>query len=620
MAKPKLAAYTEASIHVADYPENVRRNPGMYFGSADKDGISHILKEIRDNSVDELVAVGGGTCYIRFKDGVFLVADDGRGIPVKTHAKTKESTLITVLTRLHAGGKMQGSSAYATSVGVHGVGAAVTNAVSEYMIAWVFREKKWHEVTFKGGKTQGKVRTGKVPKGFKKGTVIEFKPDPKIFGKAKPDLKAIRATIENLAYFTPTVKYILEFDGKPVTIQQEEGLAGFVKLHRKKLKADRVGKMFEVSTPHINCALQWSTFDDDGLRTYASSSYTSGGGTHARAFETVLSDVIGKYAKAKQTYKKANLRIGLIGALNVNIASPKFNGQSKERLASPEAEEIVLGELKKPLEKFFAKHKQLARDIIERACALHAAEQEFKISKAAASKIKGKRGKTNLPTKLATANSAKPGDRELFLVEGDGAGGTAKDARDKKFQEVLPLKGKVLNVFKAANEKVFANQSVIHILQSIGYDPDARSKGLDPLAKMRVGKVLLLSDADDDGKHINALLVAMLAKYVPQIFEKKMVYVVNAPLFKVRVGTKQYYGSSHSELKAKLGKQFDRGGHITRMKGWGEANADELWDIAMDPKQRKLIHLPDLSRHDTKTIMRLMGEGVEFRKELLGID
>lgn len=610
--------------------EGVRAKPGMYIGDTDSSGINHLVKEIAGNSIDEASNGHGDVVGVYFgTDGWIWVYDKGRGVPVGPHPKNKKiDTLTVVFTELHAGGKMKADQGnYQHSIGTHGLGAAVTNALCTDFQVWSYRNKRWNHQSFREGKPQGPVKPDRLPKEMKafaadhsQGTVVRFKPDPKIFDKgAKAQPEKIVEWLNNVAYFTPKVKFMVgwtDSKGKQhqQKIHQPKGLVAFRDECLAEVKAEPMADSFTVQTPQLDIVLQWSTHDEEYLYSYCNAVETVEGGTHLNGLNKAIAEVLGEYAGARSSkYRAEDLRYGLVGALNVKLASPAFTSQTKEKLKTAEATNLVYDAVFKPLTKYFAQNKALAKDIIARANEVRNAAEQFKLSKQAAAQLRTKgRGKVVFPVELSISTTKDAKKRELFVVEGDSAGGTAKDARNTEFQEVLKLGGKPPNIYQNKVEAALNNKHVLNILQSIGYEPGITAD------KLRVGKIVFLSDPDVDGYHINYLLAALLFRLLPEAYARGMVYVVDSPLFMTQHGGKHIFGASLNDVKQKLPRSAKAA--VTRIKGWGEVNADVLENVAFDPKTRKLTRIEHISGSQFKHYMNLIGENVEARRELLGLN
>ena len=624
MAKSKK--YTASDIEVLEPLEGVRARPGMYIGSTDDFGVLQICKEIIDNGIDEAL---GGHCdhiLVDLSDkGQVKVWDNGRGIPVEKHPKhPKKSTLEIIFTHLHAGGKLGKEGAYEDgSVGTHGVGAAVTNALSSQFSVYTRRKKSWYQQTYAKGKPTIKVtklsgdKFKEVPE--PKGTLVTFTPDKKIFGKARLPVDDLKNMLELTAYLHPKVTFELVISKKKRhSFHQPKGVTALLKKMIKKTKSEIFGKPVIIQQSGLDVVLQWTDHISENINSYVCGSPTPLGGTHMAGFAKALADAIKPYKpkRGKTEFKPEDLRVGLQGVLNLTIAAPEFSGQTKGKLATKEARDVVYNAVFPELKKFFAKNKKMTRDLVKRAIELAAGRKKFVADRKLITALKTKKkGTTLLPAKLTQSTTKKASEREIFFVEGESAAGTAKVARDPRYQEILALSGKIINVYKDRKQKAFANSAILDILKSIGYDPTAK----DPVLKLRVGKIILLSDPDVDGKHINVLLLSLLQRVLPELFEQGIVRIADAPLYNAQFRGTRYFAGSRAELVKKAPKGL-RPEHIQRIKGWGEVNAPVLESVAFNPETRVLTKITPLSVRRAPKFEALMGKDTQFRKDLLGLD
>lgn len=635
--KKKLVEYSAKSIDVNLGLDAVRNACQIYIGTPDSDGLLHLIKEGLDNAIDESRqrAVKNKTVGV-ILDGMFTwVFDYGRGIPVEKHDKTKISTLTTIMTTLSAGGKMRADkdSGYATATaGIHGVGISVTNALSSTFEVWTYRGKWYYQKFIKGkiaNSTPTPLSVTAVPilphlpnKSAKlsQGTIIKFTPDYSLFDKgSKLSVRKLRDLLELSAYLHPEIKLILARPDKLREYHQPKGLAALIDKTLQELKAEanpkHSGKHFEYHDDLLDIAMVWSDAVDEATKSFVNGSPTKEGGTHVLGLNQTIVEALAPFKPKRIKYRAEDLRAGLVCAINLKINKPRFTNQTKEKLGMTEVTEQVKRELLPQLTKFFNKNKALVRDIIQRAGEQHKASEEFKLSKKAIAGMRtAKAGKTLLPEKFAAALSNKPEERELFLIEGDSAGGTAKQARDRHYQAVMPVFGKILNVIKASPSKIIGNKPIREVLQVIGYDQSRK----DPYDRLQYGKVIFLADSDSDGEHINLLLSGLFNKILRPMIEAGQVYVVDAPLFTAQAGNKRFYAASRSELEKQLPKNRN-GVHITRIKGWGEINPPELREVAFDPKTRKLKRLLSVKGKRLQRFMSVLGADTEFRKDLLGV-
>ena len=623
-SKTKVAKYDADDIAWNIGLEGPRADPSMYLGSAGADAILQMAKEIAGNSIDELNAIGGGKLHITIdKDNNVTVTDNGRGVPIDPHKRDKKrSTAEIVFSELHAGGKGKGSGdAYQDSIGTHGVGSAVTNACSEIFVPTIKRGGKVYKLAWAKGKLKHGLKViGKCPKA-ETGTSVKFRHDPTVLS-GTPKWDKLVEWLETLSYFTPTITYYLTINhastGKAEfkkTIHRKNGLADWLHDHRPADDdIETITKPIVLQTAGMDLALQWFGTTDDGLKSYVSAIETKEGGTHHKAVEKAISVVLEKYTSQrgalKKNYKPEDLRAGLVGAINLRMKSPKFSSQTKERLSSPEGETIVFKDAVKQLSEYFDKHKSVAKAIIERANRLRGMENSFKLSKAAEAKMKPKRGQHSLPTKLAVSTTKDRNRVELYIVEGDGAGGSAKQARDKVYQEVLPMKGKPPNLYKGNTGKHLENDEIVNMVRSIGYDPTNKD---NPLAKMRVGKIILLADSDPDGQHITNLFLSVLWMLMPQLFAQHRVFIVSDALFMAKSATRTMFGKTAAEAIKLLGAPHKS---VSRIKGWGEMSPPDLKPFVFDPEHRQHILV---TPEGAEKLASVMGEDVKIRKKLLNV-
>lgn len=631
------AGYSAKDVEALEGLEPVRRSPAWFIGGVDQTGLHQIAKELFDNGDDEIMAghnaiVGIAFEYLANKDKTkareaIWVWDEGRGVPVEVHPKTKVSTLETVFGRLHAGAKSGSSrNAYKKSVGVHGVGASATNAVSEKFQVWTYRQGQWWTQTYRQGKpvTQVTKTTGpiKIPGGYslRFGTVIRYIPDPEIFKGRLTSTKRIREMLSLRAYMRPKATFYF-YDGREELrkFREPDGVRGLLKRMMKQAEAEPLGRNeCFVTTEDTQVALWWSTHEEEVLHSYVSGSRTAEGGTHVKAVYKAVADALADYRKAKDDYRAEDLRAGLMGVVNVDLARPQFHSQTKTQLASPEGFDLVYEPVLKALHKYFANNKALAADIIKRATEYRRLAKEFSDKrKATANLASVRKGKVNLPGKLRRHIGNIPASQvELFLVEGDSAGGPAKQASDKTYQEILPLRGKVINTFKEGRlDKLMTNNEIESILLSIGYDQYLKKGN----AGLRIGRLILLADPDVDGSHINVLLLTIVQKLVPRLIEDGYVYTVETPLFMAAHKGKRVFGFTLKEVQQNLPAGFPASA-ITRLKGLGEMNPEDLRPVAFDKTTRKLKQIEAVQGKDMRRLISIMGKDTEQRKVLLGVD
>jgi DNA gyrase subunit B len=628
VARPKIKnKYDESSIEALEGLDGVRAKPAFYLGVPPSDlGLYQLAKELVDNAVDEAQNGYGDTVGIAVSDKSteVWVWDHGRGIPVGVHPKfkaKKRSTLDIIFSILHAGGKLFASqTGYKKSRGTHGVGAAVVNALSESLEVYSCRERKWYCQKFSKGKTLTKVVQIKKPPSLpggqpipKSGTIVKYQPDMTIFKKNNLPTKQILGWFELQAYIHPKTNFIVVANGKPKKFYQKLGLSDFIDKKINSLKVEKTGKTFTAQTINVDVALQWSTHSDEEINSYINGSQTKDGGTHVQGLYRAITESLKSFAKAKDVYKPEDLRFGLLAVLNYSTKSPEFDSQSKSKGVSKLAQQQVYEELVPLLKDFFKANKTLAKSIIEKAVEIRKKTKSFLDDKKLVQKVK--KAKTALSAKLADVNDQRTpiNERELFLVEGDSAGGTAKTAREKSFQATYALKGKPLNVMEAPMAKIHANAEIAGILAGIGLDLSKEN----PLSTIRFGKIIILADADVDGRHINTLCLTVFWKFLPELFKQGRIYIVKSPEYMARHKGELFFGAT-KEIVCKLAgtTKLD----IRHLKGWGEAEVEDLELMAFKKGSRKLYRvMPPRNKKGELQFQALMGKKSHARQKLLGV-
>ena len=614
--------YTAKDITVLEGLEPVRKRPAMYIGSTDSRGLHHLVWEMLDNAVDE--ALNGYCTEIKVtieKDGGVTVTDNGRGIPVDIHPKTKRPAIETILCTLHAGGKFD-HTVYKSSGGLHGVGASVVNALSEVFIATSRRDGFEWTQEFSRGKPKGSLKKGKPTKAH--GTSIYFRPDPDIFSKTFFNFKSITETAESKAFLNKGLKITIENKSagekdKPVTFQYDNGIKDYItRIVQGTLLVNPEPFYFEKEDDfRIECAFHWTIATDMEIHSYANSINTSDGGTHEQAVKTALTKAVRAYAERKNLIPKNIKSIapedvyeGLYGIISLLVKNPQFQGQTKEKLNNPEISSPLETAVKNACEAYLLANPTMADAVVKRV--LLAAEARL-ASRAAKENVTRKLSslKLNLPGKLADCSSSRVEDTELFIVEGDSAGGSAKMARDRKTQAVLALRGKILNVEQVASlEKIQTNNEIKNLLATLGCGVGQHFD----LGRLRYNRVILMTDADVDGAHISVLLLTFIYRYMPELINKGHVYLAMPPLYKIEVGKQVHYAMDEMEkekLLAKLnGKKFEGG----RFKGLGEMNPETLKETTMNPKTRSLMKVQVVDHKATSDVFeRLMGKDPKAR-------
>ncbi|OAA31855.1 DNA gyrase subunit B [Kosmotoga arenicorallina S304] len=615
--------YNAESIKILKGLDPVRKRPGMYIGSTGKAGLHHLVYEVVDNSIDEVVA---GFCdqieVTIFEDGTVRVMDNGRGIPVDVHPDTGTSALEVVMTTLHAGGKFSKDS-YKISGGLHGVGVSVVNALSEWLEVKVHREGEIYRQRYERGIPVTPVEI--IGKTDKRGTETWFKPDKLVFTTTDFDFDILESRLRELAFLNPSVRII--FEDKRINEKRafhfEGGISEFVKfMNRKKTAINKEPYYIEgtFNDIKVQLALQYTTSFEEHILTFVNNIKTVEGGTHLTGFKTILTKLINDYAKKFNIIKEKDpnlqgedVREGLTAVLSIFIKEPQFEGQTKAKLGNEEGYEAVIKVLRDKLPEVFEYNQKEVKAIISKA--VDAAKARLAAKKAREMvRRKNALENTTLPGKLADCISQDLDNTELFIVEGDSAGGSAKQARDREFQAILPLRGKILNVEKASFEKLLKNEQINNIIVAVG-----TGIGDDlNLEKLRYGKIIIMTDADVDGAHIRTLILTLLYRYMTPLISTGRVYIAQAPLYKVELNRKKYYFFSDEELEAFSKENAGKRLNIQRYKGLGEMNPDQLWETTMDPVRRKLIRIEMEDAEEADRVFSiLMGSEVGERRDFI---
>jgi DNA gyrase subunit B/topoisomerase-4 subunit B len=627
MAKPK---YTAADITVLEGLEPVRKRPGMYIGGVDSAGLHHLLWEIVDNSVDE--AINGYadriTVTIHADGASATVADNGRGIPVDVHEKYRRPALELILTTLHAGGKFEAKN-YLHSGGLHGVGASVVTALSEEMIATVRRDGCEWQQSFARGKVKSKLRRVGAARGS--GTTIFFRPDREIFPKVHFDAETIAERLEAKAYLHRglTVTFADEARGESHSYRYEDGIRAYLKklLATKGLEAVG-GEIFTVERkqegdrdrlPELECVVAWTEATDETFLSFVNSIPTTSGGTHENGLKSALAKAVRNYLEIHNlvprglTVAPEDVREGVVAILSCYLTAPQFQGQTKERLNNPETLALVDAAVRTALENQLLANRSVGDAIAARVVLAAKARSASRAAQQVARKG-GVSHRLNLPGKLADCSSTDPADCEIFIVEGDSAGGSAKQGRDRGFQAILPLRGKVLNTEQASTDKVLSNKELADLVSALGC---GAGKAFD-VTKLRYNKICLLMDADSDGNHICTLLLTFFYRHLPELITGGYVYIAQPPLYRIDVGKETHWALDDAEKDRILGRADGKATSVTRFKGLGEMNPQTLKETTLDPKRRTLLRVAVTDRRATDdTIQRLMGREVQPRFELI---
>ena len=628
--KTKEASYSAKDIYVLEGLDPVRKRPGMYIGSTGTDGLHHLVWEVVDNSVDEAMAGYADTVTIELlPDDLVSVADNGRGIPVETHAQTGKSALETVMTTLHAGGKFGGDS-YKISGGLHGVGVSVVNALSTYVRVEVCRGGNLYVQEYERGVPKKNVK--KEGNCNQSGTKVIFQADKEIFSELGYDRKKILDHLRQQAYLTKGIKIEVidkrEEEELYYCFYFDNGIKSFI----NHLSAEEDPLQLEAfyidrqSTEDIQVEVAFKYSKDLEAKelSFANNIYTPDGGMHLTGFRSALTRVINEYGRSNNYFKASennltgdDVREGLIVIVSVKLFEPQFEGQTKAKLGNPEARTAVESIVGESLKEFLERNSSEARRILEKCLIAAKARKAAKAAKETVMR-KGMLEGLSLPGKLADCSSRKPEESELFIVEGDSAGGSSKMGRDRRTQAILPLKGKILNVEKARLDKMLVNQEIKSLVVALG---TAIADSFD-ISKIRYHKVIIMTDADVDGAHIRTLLLTLFYRYFPEVIDKGYLYIAQPPLYQVSKGRESIYAYNDEE-KDKLVKQMSKGDdtkgiNIQRYKGLGEMNPDQLWDTTLNPEHRsmKQVVVADASEAD-RLFDILMGSVVAPRKHFI---
>jgi DNA gyrase subunit B len=618
--------YTAKDITVLEGLEPVRKRPGMYIGGVGSSGLHHLVWEILDNSVDE--AMNGYASNITVtlhEDGSSItITDDGRGIPIDKHPKTKKSALEVIFSTLHAGGKFEAGN-YKTAGGLHGVGASVVNALSKELVANVRRDGAQWEMRFKQGTTVGGLKKVGAARGS--GTTVFFRPDTTIFPKVEFDPDLIRQRLEVASYLHTGLKIVFENEaaGTKEVFQHSEGLSDYL----KKIVAERsavsvndavftLAKESDESGLRLDLALLWTQSTDEHVRSYVNGIPTGSGGTHENGFRAGLGKAVRNFIETHNLSPKGvtltaeDIREGLVTVLSVFVQEPQFQGQTKDRLNNPEVMSAVDSQVRPALEHWLNTNISVAESIVARIIlaarareASRAAQQEVARKSATSSRL-------TLPGKLSDCSSSDRDDTEIFIVEGDSAGGSAKQGRDRARQAILPLRGKVLNTESASLAKVLENKELADLVTALGC---GLGKNFD-ISRLRYGRIIILADADSDGHHIATLLMTFIYRHMPGLIANAHVFLAQPPLYRIDIGKETYWALDDAH-RDRLLKQHGNGRahpEITRFKGLGEMMPKILWETTLNPKTRRLLRVEIADQIVTdRVINELMGKDPSAR-------
>ena len=623
--KKQMQEYNADQIQVLEGLEAVRVRPGMYIGSTSSKGLHHLVWEIVDNSIDEALAGHCDTITVAIeKDNWIRVGDNGRGIPIDIQEQTGKPALEVILTVLHAGGKF-GGGGYKVSGGLHGVGASVVNALSTNLEAYVHRDGKIHSMMFeRGDVVQGITVIGETDK---TGTTIRFKADPEIFQETTVyEYDILRTRIRELAFLNKGITIILkderEGQEKEETFCYEGGLLEYVEMlnENKDSLHEAIYVHGEMEGKEVEISMQYNTGYASNILSYANNINTHEGGTHESGFKTALTRIINSYGKKNKLIKEKesltgdDVREGLVAIISIKHPNPQFEGQTKTKLGNSEMSTITNKLFSEELDRFLLENPKVAKIIVEKG--LQASRARIAAKKAREStRRKNALEFTNLPGKLADCSSNDPSVSEIFIVEGDSAGGSAKQGRSRHFQAILPIRGKILNVEKASLDKILANDEIRSLFTAMG----TGFGGDFDLSKARYHKLVIMTDADVDGAHIRTLLITLFYRYMRPVVEAGYVYIAQPPLYKLKQGKQEFYIQNDEELEAKL-KELPASPkpQISRYKGLGEMDAEQLWETTMNPQNRSMLQVTveDAAEAD-QVLDMLMGDKVEPRREFI---
>src|SRR5262245_53916126 len=620
------ANYSAKDITVLEGLEPVRRRPGMYIGGVGSAGLHHLVCEVVDNAVDEAMNGHAGNIWVTLhaNGSSITVEDDGRGIPIDKHPSTKKSALETIFTKLHAGGKFE-HGVYKTAGGLHGVGASVVNALSKDLVATVKKDGAQWEMRFRQGKPVSALKKLGPARGS--GTTVYFHPDAAIFPKIEFDPAIIRERLEVASYLHRGLKVTFEDETskEKIVFEHTEGIADYL----KKIVAERGAKPVH-DTPfalakddvfRLDLVLQWTEGTDEHLRSYVNGIPTGSGGTHENGLRAGLGKAVRNFIETHNLSPKGltiaaeGIREGLTGVLSIFLQEPQFQGQTKDRLNNPELVSAVDGLVRPGLEHWLNHNISVAESIVARIILAARAREASRAAQAEVTRKSATSGRLNLPGKLSDCTNATSEGSELFIVEGDSAGGSAKQGRDRAQQAILPLRGKVLNTESVSLAKVLENKELSDLVTALGC---GLGKNFD-LSRIRYGKIIILADADSDGNHIATLLLTFIYRHLPQLIANGKVFLAQPPLYRIDIGKDTYWALDDSQRDAIL-KQHGKNGHgratpeITRFKGLGEMMPKVLWETTLNPRTRRLLRVEVTDQIVTdRVINELMGKDASAR-------
>ena len=629
--KSASGEYAAKHIQVLKGLEAVRKRPAMYIGDTGRRGLHHLVYEVVDNSIDEAMAGFCSKISVSInKDGSVTVEDNGRGIPVDKHPTQNKSALEVVMTVLHAGGKFDKSS-YKVSGGLHGVGVSVVNALSERCIVEVCRDGIVYRQSYTRGVPDDKVKP--VGKRKKSGNKTTFYPDGEVFEDLDFDIEIVANRCRELAFLNAGLSIVVSDarSGEKTEFRYKDGLRDFVKhinenhtgIHPKVVHFERTR-----DETVVEVAFQYNDSYGSSIFSYANNINTVEGGTHLTGFKQALTRTINTYGEKNNLFGKNGKVVqgddcleGLAAVISVKVKEPQFEGQTKTKLGNSEIKGLVASVVGEGLSEFFEETPSVAKKIVNKAVsAFQARTAARKARDLARRKTVLESG--SLPGKLADCSITDPEHCEIYLVEGDSAGGSAKMGRDRRFQAILPLRGKILNVFKSRIDKVFSNDAIGTIVMALGTGvgastEDGTSDGFD-LAKLRYGRTIIMTDADVDGSHIRTVLLTFFYRFMPELIENGHIYIAQPPLYRVKKGKEEHYIYNEKELAKTLKRVGREGAHIQRFKGLGEMNPDQLWETTMDPERRVMYRVGIENAAEADRVFDiLMGEAVEPRRKFI---